>query len=92
MDDKKVIEIEFCVKCNWLMRSAWMAQELILTFGKDLKAVSLIPGDGGIFEIRTDKIIIWSFKEKRRFPDIKELKQLARNIISPEKDLGHLDR
>lgn len=92
MVEKKVIEIEFCVKCNWLMRSAWMAQELISTFGSDLKAVNLVPGDSGIFEIRTNQTVIWSFKEKRRFPDIKELKQLVRDLISPGKDLGHLDR
>jgi selenoprotein W-related protein len=27
-----------------------------------------------------------------RFPDIKELKQLVRDVVNPEKDLGHSDK
>lgn len=92
MNEKKVIEIEFCIKCNWLMRSAWMAQELISTFGKDIKAVSLIPGQNGIFEIRVDDKTLWSLKDKGKFPDVKELKQTIRDYAFPDKTLGHLDR
>jgi len=36
--------------------------------------------------------LIWSRKEKEGFPDIKELKQLVRDAISPDRDLGHIDR
>lgn len=92
MNEKKVIKIEFCIKCNWLMRSAWMAQELISTFGKDIKAVSLIPGKDGIFEIRVDDKTLWSLKDKGKFPDVKELKQTIRDYAFPDKTLGHLDR
>lgn len=92
MPKKKVIEIEFCIKCNWLLRSAWMAQELISTFGDDLKAVVLIPGRNGIFEIRVDKTVLWSLKDVKRFPDIKELKKCVRDFILPGKNLGHLDK
>lgn len=92
MSDKKTIEIEFCIRCNWLLRSAWMAQELISTFGTVIKGVTLIPGDGGIFEIRSGELLIWSLKEKGRFPDVKELKRAVRDIIEPDLDLGHIDR
>ncbi len=90
--EKKVVEIEFCIKCNWLMRSAWMAQELISTFKDELKAVTLIPGDDGIFEIRIEETILWSLKDKGKFPDVKELKQTIRDFAFPGKTLGHLDR
>lgn len=92
MSDGKIIEIEFCIKCNWLLRSAWMAQELISTFGTSIKAMTLIPGEGGIFEIRCGDLMIWSLKEKGKFPDIKELKRAVRDCIKPDMDLGHLDR
>jgi len=35
---------------------------------------------------------IWSRKETGRFPDIKELKQLVRDRIAPDKELGHSER
>jgi len=86
------IEIKYCTKCRWLMRSAWMAQELLSTFEGDLDEVSLLPGEGGKFEIVANGTLIWSRKEMGGFPEITELKCLVRNIIAPEKDLGCIDR
>lgn len=86
------LEIEYCTQCRWLMRAAWMAQELLTTFEAELGGVTLVPGTGGVFEVRTDGAVIWSRKEQDRFPDIKELKQLVRDRIAPDKPLGHSDR
>lgn len=86
------IKILYCTQCNWLLRSAWMAQELLSTFDNELSEVSLLPGTGGLFEIKVNDILIWSLKEKGRFPNIKELKQLVRDLIDPVKNLGHIDR
>lgn len=86
------MEIEYCTQCRWLMRAAWMAQELLTTFEIELGEVALIPGKGGIFEVRLNGETIWSRKERGRFPDIKELKQMVRDRVAPGKDLGHLDR
>ena len=75
------------------MRAAWMAQELLTTFESELREVALVPGTGGIFEIRVDEKMIWLRKERGRFPDdIKELKQIVRDHVAPGKDLGHSDR
>lgn len=86
------IEIEYCTACRWLIRAAWIAQELLSTFEKELAAVALIPGsEGGVFEIRLNGDTIWSRKGEGRFPEIKELKQLVRDVVAPERDLGHVD-
>ncbi len=69
-----------------------MAQELLSTFEMEIGGVSLVPGTGGIFEVRVNETKIWSRKERGRFPDIKELKQLIRDHVAPGKDLGHTDR
>jgi len=69
-----------------------MAQELITTFADELGETALVPGSGGVFEIRVDDELIWSRKEKGRFPEITELKQLVRDRIAPEKHLGHSDQ
>jgi selenoprotein W-related protein len=69
-----------------------MAQELLTTFAEELGSVTLIPDDtGGVFEVRLDGKLLWSRKEHGRFPDIKELKQLVRDEVAPERGLGHGD-
>jgi len=87
------VEIEYCDRCRWLMRAAWMAQELLSTFAQELDVVSLIPAkEGGKFEIRHNGKLIWSRKEQQGFPEIKQLKQLIRDQIAPDKSLGHADK
>jgi selenoprotein W-related protein len=86
------LEIEYCTQCRWLLRAAWMAQEMLTTFESELGEVALVPGKGGIFDVRLNEERIFSRKEHGRFPESKELKQLIRDRIAPEKDLGHSDR
>jgi selenoprotein W-related protein len=69
-----------------------MAQELLTTFSAELGEVALVPGTGGVFDIRLDDELIWSRAEAHSFPDVKELKQLIRDRVAPTKDLGHSDR
>ena len=38
---------------------------------------------------RVDGETIWSRKKRGRFPELKELKQLVRERVAPDKDLGH---
>ncbi len=91
------VEIEFCTQCRWLLRAGWMAQELLTTFQDEIGEVALIPGTGGIFEIRADSAatgrrLIWSRKVEGRFPEMKDVKQRLRDVIAPDKPLGHSDR
>jgi selenoprotein W-related protein len=86
------VEIEYCTQCRWLLRAAWMAQELLTTFEADLGEVALVPGSGGIFEVRANGAVLWSRRERGRFPDVKELKQIVRDAVAPGKSLGHADR
>lgn len=89
--ENKVI-IKYCSQCRWLLRSSWMAQELLTTFQDEISALTLQPGTGGIFEIYANGSLLWSRKEQGGFPDIKQLKQLVRDAIAPEKSLGHSDK
>ncbi len=63
-----------------------------MTFDTDLGEVTLIPGTGGVFEVRVDGDLVWSKAKQGRFPESKELKQLVRDRVAPGKDLGHSDR
>jgi len=85
-------EIEYCTRCRWLLRAAWMAQELLNHLpGRDRRARPHTRHGRG-FEVRVDHEVIWSRADKGRFPEIKELKQLVRDRIAPDMDLGHTDR
>ena len=86
------VEIVYCTQCRWLLRAAWMAQELLSTFADELGEVALAPGTGGVFQIRVGEELIWDRAEQEGFPDIKELKQLVRDRIAPQKELGHSDK
>ncbi len=92
MPCKPRLEIEYCTQCRWLLRAAWTAQELLTTFEKELGEVAFIPGAGGIFEVRLEGKSIFSREQQGRFPESKELKQLVRDRIAPDKDLGHSGR
>jgi selenoprotein W-related protein len=89
---KPRVEITYCTQCRWLMRAAWMAQELLVTFEQDLDTVALKPGTGGVFEVRVDGDVVWSRAAEGRFPELKELKQRVRDRAAPGKALGHSDR
>lgn len=89
------IAIEYCSRCNWMMRSAWTAQELLTTFNGTVGEVALIPnhrGDG-IFDVTLltseGELVLFSRAEEGRFPENKELKNLVRDAIDPGRDLGH---
>ena len=91
-EGKPQVRIEYCPKCRWLLRAAWMAQELLTTFDTELGEVALVPGTGGVFQVRVDGEMVWSRKEQGRFPESKELKQLVRDRVAPDKNLGHSER
>ncbi|KAJ5746677.1 hypothetical protein N7520_011859 [Penicillium odoratum] len=99
------ISIKFCTQCRWMLRAAYFAQELLSTFGTDLGEVALVPMTGGVFtvtiwhgdesadgEVNTQEIILWDRKRDGGFPEVKALKSLVRNVIAPDRDLGHTDR
>ena len=90
---KPSVTIEYCPKCNWLLRAAYMAQELLSTFSDDLSSVTLRPSaTGGAYMIFVDEQKIFDRKQAQGFPEIKEIKQMVRDVVNPGKSLGHADR
>jgi selenoprotein W-related protein len=92
MSRKPRLEILYCRQCRWLLRASWMAQELLTTFSEELGEVALVPGTGGIFEIRLDSELLWSRAARGRFPESREIKQMVRDRVAPGRDLGHSER
>lgn len=88
---KPRVTILYCTQCNWLLRSAWLAQELLTTFAFELSEVALQPGTGGVFLIHCDDVLVWDRKIDNGFPEAKVLKQRVRDCVAPDKPLGHSD-
>jgi selenoprotein W-related protein len=89
---KPRVTITYCTQCQWLLRAAWMAQELLSTFSTELGEVALVPGTGGVFRVTVADAVVWDRATEGGFPDVKALKQLVRDKVAPERDLGHTDR
>ena len=86
------VRIRYCSQCRFVLRATWLAQELLFTFSEDLKDVSLEPGSGGVFQVEVDGELIFDRAIAGRFPESKELKQLVRDRVDPQRDLGHSDK
>ncbi|MBX6390494.1 MAG: SelT/SelW/SelH family protein [Frankia sp.] len=85
------MEIEYCTRCRWLARAAWLAQELLSTFEGDVRSVALVPGTGGVFRVRVDDAVVWDRRE-HGFPEPTAVKRVVRDHVAPGRPLGHVDR
>jgi selenoprotein W-related protein len=83
------VEITYCTKCRFLLRAAWMAEELLTTFGAELGEVALRPGSGGIFEVALDGAVIATNRGHAPMPDPADVKRAIRDRISPARKIGH---
>jgi selenoprotein W-related protein len=76
-----------------MLRAAYMAQEFLSTFEDIVSGVMLIPSPiNGRFSICVDDRIVYDRKASGGFKEIKELKQLIRDVIAPDMALGHSDK
>lgn len=90
---KHNITIEYCPKCHWLLRAAYMAQELLTTFEDELATVTLKPSEiGGRYTLSINDAVVFDRKQRGGFAEIKEIKQMVRDVVAPQKSLGHADR
>ncbi|KAJ0160051.1 hypothetical protein CTA2_8637 [Colletotrichum tanaceti] len=96
------VAIQFCTQCKWMLRAAYFAQELLSTFSTSIGEVALQPSTGGTFTVTLTHFpsgaetisttILWDRKTEGGFPETKELKRRLRDVIQPDRDLGHVDR
>ena len=92
MKQENRLTIEYCAKCKFMMRSAWIAQELLQTFDGDLDEATLRPSlVPGVWQIFANDQLVWDRKAERGIPELKDLKRRVRDVIAPDKDLGHAE-
>ena len=88
---KAVVEIEYCIHCGFLLRAAWLAQELLRAFEAELEAVMLRPGSGGVLAVRLDGETLFSNREHGALPELKALKRRIGERIGSDRSFGHAE-
>lgn len=83
------VEIHYCTQCRFMLRASYLAQELLTTFEKELGEVALVPGSGGILEVRLDGETLATNRETKKMLDAGEVKRLLRDRIAPGRSIGH---
>ena len=76
------MSITYCTGCRWLLRAAFVGQELMRELREDassysIQSLSLLPATppikGGAFLVTCNQNIVWDRSEEGRFPEIDEL-------------------
>ena len=75
-----------------MLRAQWYQGELLQTFADDLGGVLLVPSHGGMFRVLVGETTVWNRKTDGGFPEVTELKRRVRELVAPDRSLGHADR
>ena len=67
------LSIEYCNVWNYLPRASRMAADLLEKYGNNVKELSLIPSDDGVYEVKNNGKLIFSKKDLGRFPELDEI-------------------
>ena len=75
------ISIEYCAVWNYTDRAISLMVELVKKYEFKVSSVTLIPSDGGAFEIKVDDKLIYSKLATGRDPEKGEVDQLVQNLL-----------
>ena len=73
------ISIKYCREWNYLPEASRVEKELDAAFSD--VSVELIPGHGGVFEVKLDDKLIYTKSDTGRFPDAGEITGIIKNSI-----------
>jgi selenoprotein W-related protein len=83
------IEIEYCRRCRFQPRAAWLAQEILASLEEDVGEIALVPSSGGILEVRVDGQVVATNRDGGDLPDAREVKRAIRDLVAPDRKIGH---
>ena len=73
---KHVLEIEFCVPCDFRSQALGLAKEAVDQWGDRLSEIRLVPSTGGRFEVTLDGELVFSKAELDRHAEPGEVSNL----------------
>lgn len=73
MAQRAKVEIEFCEPCFYTQEAIKLAGELLLNHASLIHAVTIVPSDGGVFDVRIDGKKVYSMFDTGRYPTTQEI-------------------
>jgi selenoprotein W-related protein len=58
-----------------------LAAELLTSFKRNVRALTLVPGDGGCFEVKVNGKLVFSKLQVHRFPEAGEVMTAIRQVV-----------
>ncbi len=75
-EHKYKLSIEYCTGWNFTPRAVSLTDELTKNYTPNLATLTLIPSQGGVFEVLADDIVIYSKKAMGRHAEAGEVARL----------------
>jgi selenoprotein W-related protein len=66
------VTITYCGICGYTPRALSLAEKILNEHDEDLDALTLVPTDGGVFDVEVDGQLVFSMHRKGRFPDYED--------------------
>lgn len=67
------MELTYCAPCGYLPTALEVTKQFLGHFRQEVETFSLVPGEGGVFEVRVDGKLVFSKAESGRLPDPQEV-------------------
>ena len=84
MTTKPSVSITYCQVCGFRSRAAWLAQELLASNEQDVSGATLVPGRGGIFEVRIDVALVLPHEQAGRCAEARGWQDAGRPATGAE--------
>lgn len=78
---KKKISIEYCTSWGYLARAVALSEKVLNEHKLNIADLTIIPSQGGVFEIRVEDMLLFSKTELGRFPEDGEAEEIIRNAL-----------
>ena len=73
VSSRPLVTIEYCVPWDYVPQAVGLAEKIMELFSWDINGVTLIPADGGAFEVSVGGVLMYSKLKQGQFPDQKQL-------------------
>ncbi len=86
MPDRKKyrVSIEYCASCNYRPQTIRVSDELLSSYQHVIEELILIPGSGGIFDVKVNDQLIFSKYEVKRHAEAGEVLGLFSELAGTE--------
>jgi selenoprotein W-related protein len=75
------IEIVYCAVWHYTDRAVGLANELLKAFEYDIRGLTLVPSDGGRFEVSVNDKLVYSKLQTHRHAEPGEVVGLVRKVM-----------